>query len=100
MIAIGGRIFFITRDKFGLLTTCLFHMGVDLGIVAMAIYKIPLNEEWYVLHFYWIKRINIDINNQFKNCLIKNSLYHLMHSILDLHNNYCLKDFVTKNQIS
>ncbi|CAK75721.1 unnamed protein product (macronuclear) [Paramecium tetraurelia] len=45
MIAIGGRIFFITRDKFGLLTTSLFHMGVDLGVVAMAIYKIPLNGE-------------------------------------------------------
>ncbi|CAD8056696.1 unnamed protein product [Paramecium primaurelia] len=45
MIAIGGRIFFITRDKFGLLTTSLFHMGVDMGIVAMAIYKIPLNGE-------------------------------------------------------
>lgn len=62
MIAIGGRIFFITRDKFGLLTTSLFHMGVDMGIVAMAIYKIPLNGEWYFLHFllnqennYWYK---------------------------------------------
>ncbi|CAD8066644.1 unnamed protein product [Paramecium sonneborni] len=45
IITIGGRIFFITRDKLGLLTTALFHMGVDLGIVALAIYKIPLNGE-------------------------------------------------------
>ena len=41
IIAIGGRIFFITKEKFGLLTTSLFHMGVDLGIVAIAVCKIP-----------------------------------------------------------
>lgn len=45
IITIGGRMFFITRDKFGWLTTSLFHMGVDLGIVAMAIYKIQINGE-------------------------------------------------------
>lgn len=29
----------MTRDKFGLLTTSMFHMGVDMGIVILAIYK-------------------------------------------------------------
>jgi hypothetical protein len=40
IITIGGRVFFLTRDKIGLIATSLFHMGVDLGIVLLAIYEI------------------------------------------------------------
>lgn len=40
IIVIGGRIFFIVRDKIGWIATALFHMGVDLGIVIFAAYKI------------------------------------------------------------